>query len=296
MGLVIVTPNGSSHHQPVFPLGAVRFQSTPAGRQLDFLDRLQASLAQLWEIVPALLGVAAVLLAGYLIAKLAQKGTARLMRRVHLNDVLRKGGVIHAVDRTGTHFNPARVVATLVFWLVMFTVMLVAANALGLESLARVFSELVSYIPSVIAAIVIVILGIVLGDFVAGLILASTNALQGGPTLARAGKGGVILLAVFMSLQELGVATNIVSTAFAIIFGAVALALALAFGLGNRALAGEITRTWYEQYRAERDAIDREAKIEETAEGLDDPEPVGRPAVHTPISVTRHEQDEVPRS
>lgn len=57
---------------------------------------------------------------------------------------------------------------------------------------------------------------------------------------------------VCMALQELGVATQIVTTAFAILFGAVALAMALAFGLGNRDLAGEITRSWYEQYRRER--------------------------------------------
>ena len=67
-------------------------------------------------------------------------------------------------------------------------------------------------------------------------------------------------------LQELGVATNIVSTAFAIIFGAVALAAALAFGLGNRDLAGEITREWYDRYRAEREAI--AARYKQTAEQL----------------------------
>jgi hypothetical protein len=87
-----------------------------------------------------------------------------------------------------------------------------------------VFSELVSYIPSVIAAIVIIILGIVLGGFVGGLIMASAGGLHGGPWLARTGRGGVIVLAVFMALQELGIATDIVTTAFAILFGAVALA------------------------------------------------------------------------
>ena len=240
---------------------------------VSFLDRLLESLAQLWDFVPALVGATAVLIAGYLLAKLAQKGATRLLRRLRLNEVLRKGGVIQAVDRPGVHFNPTRVIANLFFWLVMFTVMLVAANALGLNSLAKVFSELVGYIPSVIAAIIIVILGIVLGDFVGGLIIASTGNLHGGPTLARAGKFGVILLAVFMSLQELGVATDIVTTAFAIIFGAIALALALSFGLGNRELAGEITRHWYENYKAERDAIEREAKIEEKAEGLADDDP-----------------------
>src|SRR5581483_1014081 len=101
--------------------------------------------------------------------------------------------------------------------------------------------------------------------------MASTHTLHGGPTLARAGEAGVVLLAVFMSLQELGVATNIVTTAFAIIFGAVALAAALAFGLGNRDLAGEVTRGWYERYKAERDAIAREVETEEASEGLTDP-------------------------
>jgi hypothetical protein len=65
-------------------------------------------------------------------------------------------------------------------------------------------------------------------------------------------------------LQELGIATDIVTTAFAILFGAIALAMALAFGLGNRELAGQVTREWYEQYRAERDeALRREREIAE---------------------------------
>jgi len=253
---------------------------------VNFADRLQASISQLWDFIPGFFGAAVVLIAGYLLAKAVQKGAMRVLRRVHLNEVLRKGGVMHAADRSGTHFNPARVIASLLFWLVMFTVVLVAANALGLDSLAQVFSELVSYLPSVGEAIVIVILGIVLGDVVGGLILAATGSLHGGPTLARAGKGGVIILAMVMALQQLGVATNIVTTAFAIIFGAFALALALSFGLGNRELAGEITRSWYKRYMAERDAIDREVKAEETADGLQDDEPgVPRTPVHTPVTV-----------
>jgi len=69
-----------------------------------------------------------------------------------------------------------------------------------------------------------------------------------------------------MALQELGIATDIVTTAFAILFGAVALALSLAFGLGNRDLAAEVTREWYVRYRAERMAIDAEAAAEEAEE------------------------------
>jgi hypothetical protein len=230
---------------------------------MNFFERLEQSFAQLGVFIPSLLGSLVILFAGYLLAKLIEKGTARLLRRVRLNDVLERGGVLQAVERSGTHVNPSRVIANLVFWFVMFVVLVVAANALGFDSLANVFSELVSYIPSVIAAIVIVIVGIVLGGFVGGIIMASAGGLHGGPTLARVGRIGIIVIAVFMALQELGIATDIVTTAFAILFGAVALALALSFGLGNRELAGQVTREWYERYRAEREAIAREAALEE---------------------------------
>jgi hypothetical protein len=230
-----------------------------------FLSRLLDSVRGLLEYLPAMFGAAAVITIGYVLAKLAQRAVGRVLRRIHLNDVLKRGG-IPAHDHTGQPVNPTRVVANLIFWLILFTAMLVAADALGIDYLGQVFSELLSYVPSVIAAVVIVILGIVLGDFVSALITASTQNLDGGPTLARAGKGGVILLATFMALQELGVATDIVTTAFAIIFGALALALSLAFGLGSRDLAGEVTRRWYESWRTERERIKRELASEERAE------------------------------
>jgi hypothetical protein len=227
----------------------------------SFSGRLESSFSEVFlELLPALLGALIILFAGYLLAKVFERLVDGALRKIGLNQMLARGGVMDAVERSGTHINPTRVISTLVFWLVMFAVILVAANAIGLDSLAGVFKDLVGYIPSVIAAIVIVLVGIVLGQFVGGLIAASAGALHGGRALARVGSGSVILLAVFMAVQELGIATEIVTTAFAILFGAIALAGALAFGLGNRELAGEITREWYEQYRKERDdAMAREA-------------------------------------
>ncbi|HET9453509.1 MAG TPA: hypothetical protein VFO66_04410 [Gemmatimonadaceae bacterium] len=249
----------------------------------SFTTRLQESFSEVFgELIPALLGALVIVFAGYLLAKLLERIVDTALRRIGLNNMLARGGVLAAVERSGAHVNPTRVLANLVFWLVMFAVILVAANALGLESLAMVFGELVSYIPSVIAAIVIILVGIVLGQFVGGLIGASAGALHGGRALARVGSGGVILLAVFMALQELGIATEIVTTAFAILFGAIALAIALAFGLGSRELAGEIMREWYDRYKQERDdALAREAAAEAAAEAEDDADerPVSRPPI-----------------
>jgi hypothetical protein len=236
----------------------------------NFGDRLQMSFSQVFgQLVPALLGALVILFAGYLLAKVLEKITERLLRRIRLNHLLERGGVIQAVERSGTHVNPTRVIANLVFWLVMFTVILLAANALGLQSLANVVSTLVGYIPSVIAAIVIILVGIVLGGFVVVLIGASAGGLLGGLALARVGRGGVILLAVFMALQELGIATDIVTTAFALLFGAIALAMALAFGLGNRELAAEVTREWYERWKREREELLERERLAEAAEAAE---------------------------
>ena len=236
-------------------------------------DRVQTSFLQVFtDLVPALLGALVIVFAGYLLAKILEKLAERFLRRIHLNRMLERGGVMQAVERSGTHVNPTRVLANLVFWLVMFAVILIAANALGLDSIANVFQDLVSYIPSVIAAIVIILLGIVLGGFVGGLIAASAGGLHGGRALARVGRGGVILLAIFMALQQLGIATEIVTTAFAILFGAIALALALSFGLGNRELAGEVTREWYERYRREREEVDARERAAEAAAALEEDE------------------------
>jgi hypothetical protein len=239
---------------------------------VEFLDRLQSSFAQLADYIPALVGALVILFAGYLLAKLIERGIDRLLARIGLNRWLERGGVLDAVGRTGWRRSPSRLVASLVFWFVMFVVILLAARALGLESLADVFSQLVSYVPSVIAAVVIVLVGIVLGEFVDGLIMASAGGIHGGPTLARVGRAGVIILAIFMALQELGIATEIVTTAFAIVFGAIALALALSFGLGNRELAGQVTREWYERMKAEREAIAREAAAREAREEAEERE------------------------
>jgi hypothetical protein len=238
--------------------------------------RLRDSFLSFAEYLPALLGALVILFAGYLLAKLVERGIDRTLARLGFNRWLERGGVLEAVERSGWQRRPSRMVANIVFWFLMFGVIILAANAVGLGGLTDVFSELVSYIPNVIAAVVIILVGVVLGEFVEGLIRASTGGIEGGPTLARVGRGGVILLAVFMSLQELGIATEIVVTAFAILFGAIALAMALAFGLGNRELAGEVTREWYQRLRAEREAIARHAEMrhrreEDIGEGEEDP-------------------------
>ena len=152
--------------------------------------------------------------------------------------------------------------AKLIFWAVMLLVILLIANVLGLDEVSGLFAELLSYIPNVIAAVIILLLGMVLGEFVKDLVLASAGAMHGGPTLARASKGAVIVLAVFMALEQLNITEDIVLVAFMAIMGAAALAAGIAFGLRRAEDAAEIA----DSYRRTREAHAAAAAAETIAQ------------------------------
>ena len=224
----------------------------------ELWERLLIGAGQVGSVLPALLAAVLILLTGYFLARQMQRWADDTLKRVDFNSVAAAGGLDEVVGRTGSRLDPVRALAKLVFWLVMLVVILLASTALGLENINEMFGTMLGYIPTMISAIVIVILGMIIGEFVRGLILASAGAVAGVPTLAKLAKGAVILIAIFMALQQVGVAEEIVTAAFTLILGAVALAVGLAFGLGNRELAGEITRRWYEAgQRRDRRRTDR---------------------------------------
>jgi uncharacterized oligopeptide transporter (OPT) family protein len=224
----------------------------------ELWERIRLGAGLIGSVVPALVGAAVILLTGYFLARQVQRWADDILKRLGFNRMAAAGGFDEVVGRTGSRLDPVRALTKLLFWLVMLVVILLASTALGLESINEMFGLMLAFIPTLIAAIVIVILGIIVGEFVRGLIVASAGTVSGVPTVAKMAKGAVILIALFMALQQVGVAEEIVTAAFTLILGAAALAVGLAFGLGNRDLAGEITRRWYEQgQRRDRRSADR---------------------------------------
>lgn len=218
----------------------------------ELLDRLRVGAEQLLAWLPAVLAAILIMALGYFVAKQIERWVDRTLKRLDFNRVAEAGGLREAVDRTASGLDPVHAVGKLLFWLVMLIVILLASAALGLDSINRMFGIMLGFIPTLIAAIVIVILGMVVGEFVRGLILASAGGVEGVPILANVAKASVIVIAAFMALQQLGVAEELITAAFTLVVGAVALGVGLAFGLGNTALAGEITRRWYQTYRERR--------------------------------------------
>jgi hypothetical protein len=224
----------------------------------ELWERLRIGGEQIGSVLPALLGAAVILLTGYFLARQVQHWVDETLKRIDFNRMAHAGGLDEAVVRTGSRLDPVRAMAKLIFWLVMLVVILLASTALGLESINQMFGTMLSFIPTLIAGIVIVILGMIVGEFVRGLILASAGQVSGVPTVAKLAKSAVVVISIFMALQQVGVAEDIVTSAFTLILGAVALGVGLAFGLGNRELAGEITRRWYEEgQRRDRRETDR---------------------------------------
>ena len=215
-------------------------------------DQLGQGFVEIGEFVPRLAAAVGILMVGFVAAKIIERGLAFILRKIRFDRWMREGGVTEALERAGTTLDPSGVMGKLLFWAVMLLVIILSANALGVSAVSILFSELLAYVPNVIAAVIVLVLGILLGEFLKDLVLASAGGLAGAPTLARAAKGAVILLAAFMALEQLDIAQDIVLVFFIAVVGAGALAAGIAFGFGGREVAAEIVREWYDRGRPPR--------------------------------------------
>jgi hypothetical protein len=212
-------------------------------------DQLNQGFGEIGAFVPRLAAAIGILMIGFVIAKMIERGTAWALRRVGFDRLMTEGGVTEALARAGTALDPSGVTARLLFWALMLVVIILGANVLGVSAVSLLFAELLAYIPNVVAAVIVLVLGILLGEFVKDLVLASAGSLAGATMLARGAKIAIILLAGFMALEQLDIAQDIVLVFFIAVVGTAALATGIAFGIGGREVAAEILRDWYRRSR-----------------------------------------------
>jgi hypothetical protein len=132
-----------------------------------------------------------------------------------------------------------------------------AARAWRLDMLAVGIARVLAYVPNVIGAALILAVAILAGDWARRIIRrqATASGVEKQTLLAGAVRAGILVLGVFMALRELLIASEIVTLAFTLTFGAIALATALAFGLGSRSVAERVTRDWYEERGKSRSVV-----------------------------------------
>ena len=204
-------------------------------------EPLQNAISVFLSYVPQLIGALIILIVGYIVAKVLQAVVGRVLQAVGFDGWMEKGGIKQFFDRAETNQTPHSILGQLVFWFVFIIALTMAADALGIPQVSAVLGQLIAYIPSIIAAILILILAALLANFVSGIVRGAT----GSNLLASVAQYAIIVYAVFAAITELGIAVELTAPTFLIVLGAVALAAAIAFGLGGREVAQDILQKAY---------------------------------------------------
>jgi len=126
----------------------------------------------------------------------------------------------------------------------MLVVILATFNSLNLTTASQLFNEIMLFIPNIIVSIIILLLGIYLANMVSQIVLASLKNMQDktAEMISNITRYAIIALTIFIILSQLSIAKDIVSSAFILLFGAICLAFALAFGLGGKDWAADILK------------------------------------------------------
>ena len=199
-------------------------------------DPVRQMLAKILAYLPILLGALIILIVGWIVAKLIKRAVDMLLKAVRFDLMANKTGITEVLRKGDLNITASQVVSGLVYWLIIIMVLVMTVDALGLPKAADVLASLFAYVPKVIAALLVLIVAMFLAGFVSGIVrTACGNANLPKPELiAGISRWAIIIFAVTIAMEELGIAPLLVGTAFNIILGGVVLALALAFGLGGK--------------------------------------------------------------
>ena len=212
---------------------------------------LQDALSAFLGFIPQLIGAIVILIVGYVIAKALQAIVGRVLEGIGFDRWMERGGIKQFFDRADTEHTPHSILGSLVFWFVFIIAITMAADALGIPQVSAVLAQLLAYIPNIIAAILILILAALLSNFLSSIVRGAT----GSGILASVARYAIIVYAVFAALTQLGIAVELTAPTFLIVLGAVALAAAIAFGLGSREVAQDIVEKAYNR----RDEVQRDS-------------------------------------
>jgi hypothetical protein len=216
-------------------------------QQFDiFISSLNAVIAQLADFLPKLLAALVLLFIGWIVAKLVRGGVKRLLALAHFDRLAEKTGVEEFLKHGDMHITFAGIISEVSYWLVLLIVLVTVSSSLGLTAVADLFNRVVLYLPNIIVAVLIIIFGTLLARFINRMVFAWLRNLgvDGALTISTIAEYGVQVFAVFVALEQLAIGTQMLTTAFSILFGAICLALALAFGLGGRDWAAGVIDRW----------------------------------------------------
>lgn len=221
----------------------------------DWGDALMVSLTDALTVflaaIPKIIGFVLIIIIGWFVASLLAKAVAALLRTVHFNELAQRAGFADFVQKMGVGTDSSGFIALITKWFVRLITLVVAFDALGLPAVSGVLRELLLWLPNLVVALVVLVIGGLAANAFSSLIrgAAARSELGNPELLASIARIAVWAFAIVIAINQIGIASGLVNILFTAIVGAVALALGLAFGLGGRDTAAKIVGGWYDRTR-----------------------------------------------
>ncbi|HET9670629.1 MAG TPA: hypothetical protein VFQ93_13560 [Casimicrobiaceae bacterium] len=212
------------------------------------VEPIRASLHQIGAFLPRLLLAILVLVVGWLVAKLVRFAIVRALHAINFNVVTEKAGIDRFLSQGGADVDTIRVLGGLFYWLVILAALMIAFNSLDLAYVTDLLGRVVLFVPRVMVAVVILVFGAYFARFIGTAVatyLRNLGAREAG-LMGRLALYAIMTFAIMIALDQLGLG-DIIRETFLVLVGAVALALALAFGLGGQRRAAELLERWSRQ-------------------------------------------------
>jgi hypothetical protein len=223
---------------------------------IDISSSVQRGVNEFFAFIPEFLAAVVILIVGYLVAKVLANVVYRVLARAGLDRTMHAGQGGDWVRRVTS--SPSRLVGKLAFWAIFLGAVSLAVSVLGINALTEFVAAVYGYLPHVIAAVLIFLVAGALSAAVAALVSRTMGDTGTGRFVATAAPILIMGIATFMILTELGIAEQIVIITYAALMGSIALAMALAFGLGGRDVASRMLDDAYRKGQESRGDIKRD--------------------------------------
>jgi hypothetical protein len=183
-----------------------------------------------------------ILVIGWAVGALISKAIEQFMKSIKFDDALGKAGLEDVAKRAGVNLNSGKFIGSLIKYFVIVAFLIVSFEILGLSQVTDFLKQIViGYLPQVIIAVLILLVGGVVGDVLSKVVMASakTANLTSANTLSVIAKWAVWVFAVLVALSQMGIAGAFIQTLFTGFVVAVSLALGISFGLGGQQAAAK---------------------------------------------------------
>ena len=215
------------------------------------LEPARVILSRLGQFVVDALLVVIILIIGWVISKLIKTVVTKGLRAVKLDELSDRIELDRLLEKGGITYSLSELIGVICYWLAILVSFMVAINALGLTVAAELLNKIALYIPNVIAAMFILILGMFVANLLRNIVItgAKNANIPQAAVLSQIVQVVIIAFAIFVALEQLRIGIRITELTLSIVLGSVGLGLALAFGLGCRDIAGKFMAEFIEKLK-----------------------------------------------